>query len=164
MKHLYIIGGTMGVGKTTVCQILKQKLPGAVFLDGDWCWDSSPFQVTEETKIMVMHNICFLLNQFLHCSAYENVIFCWVLHQQSNIETILASLDKTDCQTTVISLTCSPDALKKRLEKDIQSGIRDRDILERSVARLPFYSELHTTKIDTSAQSPEEIANRILAL
>lgn len=164
MKHLYIIGGTMGVGKTTVCQILKQKLPNAVFLDGDWCWDSSPFQVTEETKIMVMHNICFLLNQFLHCSAYENVIFCWVLHQQNIIDTILASLDKTDCQTTLISLTCSSDALKKRLEKDIQSGIREQDILERSVARLSLYSELHTAKIDTSNQSPEEIANRILAL
>lgn len=152
----------MGVGKTTACQILKQKLPNAVFLDGDWCWDSSPFQVTEETKDMVMHNICFLLNQFLHCSAYENVIFCWVLHQQTIIDTILASLDKTNCQTKVISLTCSPNALKKRLEKDIRSGIRERDILERSVARLQLYSELHTTKIDTSAQSPEEIANRIM--
>ena len=50
MKRLYLIGGTMGVGKTTVCQILKKQLPGSVFLDGDWCWDSSPFQVTQETK------------------------------------------------------------------------------------------------------------------
>ena len=48
MKHLYIIGGTMGVGKTTVCRILKEKLEGSVFLDGDWCWDMHPFQVTEE--------------------------------------------------------------------------------------------------------------------
>ena len=50
MKTLYMIGGTMGVGKTTVCQQLKQDLPNSVFLDGDWCWDASPFQVTEETK------------------------------------------------------------------------------------------------------------------
>ena len=34
MKTLYLIGGTMGVGKTTVCQILKRRLPDAVFLDG----------------------------------------------------------------------------------------------------------------------------------
>ncbi|MBE6915609.1 MAG: nucleotide kinase, partial [Ruminococcaceae bacterium] len=27
MKTLYMIGGTMGVGKTTVCQQLKQDLP-----------------------------------------------------------------------------------------------------------------------------------------
>ena len=46
MKTIYLIGGTMGVGKTTVSQQLKKKLPNSVFLDGDWCWDADPFQVT----------------------------------------------------------------------------------------------------------------------
>ena len=78
MKRLYLLGGTMGVGKTTVSQQLKQDLPNSVFLDGDWCWDADPFQVTEETKSMVIRNICYLLNSFLHCTAYENIIFCWV--------------------------------------------------------------------------------------
>ena len=50
MKNLYIVGGTMGVGKTAVCQQLKRILPNSVFLDGDWCWDADPFQVTDETK------------------------------------------------------------------------------------------------------------------
>ena len=54
MKRLFIIGGTMGVGKSTVSQILKKKLPNSVFLDGDWCWDASPFKVTNETKEMVI--------------------------------------------------------------------------------------------------------------
>ena len=69
MKKIYLIGGAMGVGKTTVAQILKTKLSNSVFLDGDWCWDSDPFQVTEETKIMVIDNISHLLNNFIHCSA-----------------------------------------------------------------------------------------------
>ncbi len=68
MKNVYLIGGTMGVGKTSVCQCLKQELPNAVFLDGDWCWDADPFQITVETKEMVMDNICYLLNRFIHCS------------------------------------------------------------------------------------------------
>ena len=38
MKTIYLIGGTMGVGKTTVSQQLKKELPKSVFLDGDWCW------------------------------------------------------------------------------------------------------------------------------
>ena len=54
MKTIYLIGGTMGVGKTTTCQLLKKKLHNSVFLDGDWCWDADPFQVTEETKVMVL--------------------------------------------------------------------------------------------------------------
>ena len=37
-KQLYLIGGTMGAGKTTVGRILKKQLPDCVFLDGDWCW------------------------------------------------------------------------------------------------------------------------------
>ena len=65
MKKLFIIGGTMGVGKSTVSQILKRKLPNSVFLDGDWCWDASPFQVTPETKEMVVKNIWAVLNNFL---------------------------------------------------------------------------------------------------
>ena len=48
MKGQYIIGDTMGVGKTTTCNLLKHKLDKAVFLNGDWCWDADPFQVTDE--------------------------------------------------------------------------------------------------------------------
>ena len=47
----------MGVGKTTISRQLKKGLHNSVFLDGDWCWDADPFQVTEETKEMVMRNL-----------------------------------------------------------------------------------------------------------
>ncbi len=47
MKNLYLIGVPMGVGKTTVGQLLKRTLPSSIFLDGDWCWDAEPFTVTE---------------------------------------------------------------------------------------------------------------------
>ena len=47
----------MGVGKTTISRQLKKDLHNSVFLDGDWCWDADPFQVTEETKEMVMRNL-----------------------------------------------------------------------------------------------------------
>ena len=50
MKTLYLIGGTMGVGKTTVSQQLKKDLANSVFLDGDWCWDADPFRSEEHTS------------------------------------------------------------------------------------------------------------------
>ena len=93
MKTLYLIGGTMGVGKTTVSQQLKRDLHNSVFLDGDWGWNASPFQVNYETKAMAVRNICYLLNSFIHCSAYENVIFCWIMHEQSIIDGIISKLD-----------------------------------------------------------------------
>ena len=164
MKTIYIIGGTMGVGKTTVCQAMKEKLDNSVFLDGDWCWDSHPFQVTDETKKMVIHNICFLLNQFIHCSAYQNIIFCWVLHEQSIIDTILESLDKTDCTLKVISLICDEAELEARLMKDITAGIREKNVLERSISRMENYIKLNTVRLDTSNKKPINIADEIIAL
>ena len=117
MKTLYMIGGTMGVGKTTVCQLLKQDLPNSVFLDGDWCWDASPFQVTDETKAMVTNNICYLLNNFLKCSAYENIIFCWVMHEQSIIDSILKKLDVQNCDVKCVSLVADEKTLCERYQK-----------------------------------------------
>lgn len=164
MKTLYLIGGTMGVGKTAVSRQLKEDLGNSVFLDGDWCWDASPFRVTEETKTMVMRNICFLLNSFLHCSAYENVIFCWVMHEQSIIDEITAKLDTEGCRVVKISLTADETNLRKRLLSDIEKGIRTPDVIERSIARIDCYRMLDTVKIDTNHKTVREIADEILAL
>jgi len=164
MKRIYLIGGTMGVGKTTVCQKLKKQLNNAVFLDGDWCWDSDPFQVTEETKAMVFDNINFLLNSFIHCSAFDNIIFCWVMHEQSIIDTIIKNLDTDNCKVIKISLTADEDSLISRLSADIENGIRTPDIIKRSVARIEMYKKLDTIKIDTSNKNIHEIANEIVAL
>ena len=164
MKRLYLIGGTMGVGKTTVCRQLKQDLPNCVFLDGDWCWDSSPFQVTEETKRMVVENIGFLLNNFLHCSAYENVIFCWVMHEQAILDSIIQKLDTECCDVKCISLTADEASLRQRLQWDVDRGLRTADVIERSAARIHLYQNLNTIKIDTTKKTVQEITEEIKAL
>jgi len=164
MKKLYLIGGTMGVGKTAVCQALKVRLDNSVFLDGDWCWDAHPFQVTEETKKMVLENICFLLNQFIRCSAYHNIIFCWVMHEQSIIDTILHNLDTTDCEAIAVSLICDEQELRERLGGDIAAGKRTPDVLDRSLARIPLYQQLNTIKIDTTGKSVSEVAEELASL
>ena len=152
------------MGKTAVCRNMKNKLDNCVFLDGDWCWDAHPFLVTEETKKMVTDNICFLLNQFIHCSTYKNIVFCWVMHKQSIIDTILARLDATDCKVYTISLICSPDTLISRLKKDIAIGIRSDDVIERSLNRLLSFNELSTAKIQTDNRSIDQIADMIISL
>ena len=161
MKKLYIVGGAMGVGKTAACQMLKRELPNAVFLDGDWCWDADPFQVTEETKAMVLDNICYLLNSFLRCGVYENVIFCWVMDRQYIIDSILERLDTAGCRVVLVSLIIRPEELSARLEGDIAKGLRQRDIIERSCKRLKLYDELDTVKIDVSGLTIEETAEAI---
>lgn len=164
MKTIYFIGGTMGVGKTTVCEILNRKLDKSVFLDGDWCWRSNPFQVTEETKKMVIENICFLLNQFINCPAYENIIFCWVMHKQEVIDNIVSKLNLENCRIKIISLVCDPKELIKRLNKDIECGIRTNDVLKRSLEYLLMYKSINSIKIDVSNLAPKSTAEIICSM
>ncbi len=162
MKTLYLIGGTMGVGKTTISKQLKQELNQSVFLDGDWCWDMHPLIVNEETKAMVLDNICHLLNNFIHCSSYENIIFCWVMHEQSIIDGILKKLDTSNLNIKSISLISDEASLTQRISKDIASNLRQPDVLKRSLERLAMYQELNTIKIDTSNKDIPTIINTIL--
>lgn len=151
----------MGVGKTATSLALARILPRNVFLDGDWCWKMTPFVVSEETKGMVMDNITHLLGNFIRCSAYETVLFCWVMHEQAIIDEILSKLPLDDVAVSAFSLVCSEEVLCARLAGDIAAGIRQTDVIERSTQRLPLYEKLNTVKIDTTALSPEETAARI---
>ena len=162
MKRLYLIGGAMGVGKTTVCQILKKKCPNSVFLDGDWCWDADPFILTEETKAMVMDNVCHLLGNFLACTAYENVIFGWVMHEQSIIEEILSRISVDGVEVHILTLICSPETLKARLQQDIDNRLRTVDVIDRALDRLAATERLTTRRVDTEGRTPDEIACQIL--
>jgi AAA domain len=161
MKNLIIVGGTMGVGKTATCRELQGILPRNVFLDGDWCWDMRPFVVTDETKTMVKGNITHVLNSFLACSEFENIIFCWVLHEQKILDDLIADLNLEDCAIHCFSLVSSKEALSKRLSHDIVEGRREHTIIERSVARLPLYDALNTVKIEVSSISPLGAAKQI---
>lgn len=162
MKRLYLIGGPMGVGKTTVCRELKRLTAPSVFLDGDWCWDMEPFQVTEETKAMVEENIAFLLGQFLGCSAYHTVIFCWVMHQQAILDKLLSALPLEGVEVRKVSLVASSETLKQRIGADVARGLRTWDVLDRSLDRLPLYQNLDTEKLWVDRLTPQEAA-RILA-
>ena len=152
----------MGVGKTTTCQIIKDKLNNSVFLDGDWCWDMRPFQVTEETKEMVMQNICFLLNNFIKCSVINNIVFCWVMHQQAIVDDIISRLDIQGCKVHLISLVCSTEALSERLIQDVDAGNRTKDILLKSLERITLYDKLNTVKVDVSNITAEQAADLII--
>ena len=163
IKMLYLIGGTMGVGKTTVGQILKRQLPDCVFLDGDWCWQADPFKVTEGTKRMVLDNICYLLGSFLRQPEYRNIVFCWVMHEQGIIAEIKSRLDLRGCRVVCVSLMAGEDVLRARLEADVAAGLRESDVICRSIARLPLYGRLDTIKVDTDGKTPEEVAREIMA-
>ncbi len=161
MKRLIIVNGTMGVGKSSVCFELQKLLPKNVFLDGDWCWKATPFTVTEETKAMVLKNISFLLNSFLGCSEYKNIIFCWVLDEQETIDALLNSLSTAKTEVRIFTLTAAPEKIEERLLFDIENGLRETKVISRSTEKLPKYEKLKMEKIDTNGLLPNEAAKLI---
>ena len=162
MKRLILVGGPMGVGKSAVCRALMARLSRCLYLDGDWCWNMRPFSITQETRALVLDNICSVLARDLMCPELDNVIIGWVLHQQKTIDTILSRLPLEGVEVRCVSLLASPEVLRARLERDMAAGLRLRDgVVERSVAYLPLYEKLNTWKLDTTCLTPEETAAQI---
>ena len=148
----------MGVGKTTVSKRLQGMLPGCAFLDGDWCWDMNPFVVNDETKAMVIDNIAHVLHNFLRCAALENIIFCWVMHEQEIIDRVVGEIPDRDYTLRVFTLSCDRDALVERIEKDIRVGLRSEESIVNSLERQTHYRNMRSEKIDVSHISAEQAA------
>ena len=161
MKHLYVISGAMGVGKTAVCQQLKPLLAPCAFLDGDWCWNMEPFTVNKENRTMVMGHIQYLLRGFLQNSGYENVIFCWVLHRQDIRDAVLEGLDTGGWRVVHVSLVCAPETLRRRLEEDVRRGLRSPDVIGRALGYLPLYDALEAPRLDTTDLTPAQAARTL---
>jgi len=102
------------------------------------------------------------LNNFIKCSAYESIVFCWVMHEQTIIDYIVSRLATANCEVHCISLVCSEQALQTRLRKDVDAGIRTEDVIRRSIERIPLYEKLNTYKVDVSKIIPEQAADLII--
>jgi len=157
MKHVYLIGGPMGIGKSTICNQLNQDLDHSVFLDGDWCWNMDPFVVNQDTKNMVLDNITHCLNNFIHTPGIENIIFCWVMHKQDIIDQIIQKLDTEGVDIHLISLICEKEELIKRMLIDR----RDNQTIRKSLQYLELYKDLDTQKIDVTTLDVQKTVDKI---
>lgn len=157
MKHVYLIGGPMGIGKSTICNQLNQDLDHSVFLDGDWCWNMDPFVVNQDTKNMVLDNITHCLNNFIHTPGIENIIFCWVMHKQDIIDQIIQKLDTEGVDIHLISLICEKEELIKRMLIDR----RDNQTIRKSLQYLELYKDLDTQKIDVTTLDVQNSIDKI---
>ncbi|MDB7946681.1 AAA family ATPase [Faecalitalea cylindroides] len=157
MKHVYLIGGPMGIGKSTICNQLNQDLDHSVFLDGDWCWNMDPFIVNQDTKNMVLDNITHCLNNFIHTPGIENIIFCWVMHKQDIIDQIIQKLGTEGVDIHLISLICEKEELIKRMLIDR----RDNQTIRKSLQYLELYKDLDTQKIDVTTLDVQKTIDKI---
>ena len=162
MKTLLLLGGPMGVGKTAAARELNRLCPRSVLLDGDWCWMMNPFVVNDETKAMVLDNIAHLIGNFLSCSQIDLVILSWVLDRREIAGEILSRLEGLSFRPVRVSLVCREEELVRRLEKDVAAGVRRREVIPRSLARLPLFAQNGSRLLPTDGLTPRETARRLL--
>lgn len=74
---------------------------------------------------------------------------------------ILNELKEFDFELHKISLICSEESLKSRLNIDIKNGIRNDDIVNRSIKRILLYDKMDTIKIYVSNITPNDTAKEI---
>ena len=161
MKRLIFVNGAMGVGKSAVCARLKTLLAPCAYVDGDWCWDITPFSVTEEKKELVLTNAAHLLRSFLGCSGVRSVLFGWVMPRRAIVDELLARIGCA-AQFSLFTLTAREETLRARLASDIAAGRRDEGVLERSLAYLPLYeADMGGVKIATDGMGVSEVAQTI---
>jgi len=153
-KTLIFIGGAPGIGKSTVAGLLLNDLEDCVWLDGDDLWRMNPFIVDDHTKIMVEKNIIFVLNSFIQ-ERFSYIIFTWVLHIDSIIDTILSGIDQFDLDIFHYTLICDEKTLKGRLSMDAD---RTTDT-SLALKRLRESKNVKSSKIDTVNKTPFEIAS-----
>ena len=156
-KKLIIINGPPGIGKTTTCKKLQILLQRSVWLDGDWCWMSNPWTVTEETKRMAENNMAFLLNSFLNCSEYEFILYSWIFRSDELFGIIFNKMKSNDFMLYKYTLTCSQDAFLKRLE---DAG-RDKRQFPMCIESLFQCESTESENIDTTHSSVEEVASTL---
>lgn len=156
-KKLIIINGAPGVGKTTTCRELQRLLDRNVWLDGDWCWMTNPWILTEETRKMAEGNIAFLLDSFLNCSEYKFVLFSWIFRSDEVFNHILERLQATDFVLQKFTLMCNENAFRDRLE----AAGRERNKIAECLESLHSCETTDSVKIDTTQKSIIKVA-RIL--
>ena len=77
------------------------------------------------------------------------------------IDELLTKIDTKDVRISKFTIMVSEDTLTKHIGGDIELGIRNRDVLTRSIERLPLYEKMDTEKIYVDDISAKEAAEKI---
>ena len=83
------------------------------------------------------------------------------MHEQWIIDEILSHLNLENVKTHIFTLMPDKVSLNTRLQSDIDKGIRDADIVEKSLEYLLKYEKINSIKIDVSTITQKQAAKYI---
>lgn len=163
MKRLIFICGPNGVGKSTTCRRLNEKLLHSAQVDSDWCRAIYPFEFSEELMKVNEKNITSLLTNYLECDYIKDIIFSYGFHgpRRQIFDRVMLNISRFQFEFIPIILTCNTDENVKRMKQDGRGEVRIEYSINHS---RNVYNDLTYRRIDTTNLSVDEVVDEILAL
>ena len=165
LKKLVFVCGPNGVGKSTACQALHERLNQSAYVDSDWCRRIQPFSFSEEIIEVITANISAMLIHYFQCSAVDHVIFSYGFHgpRKQIFDEILSRLARAgiEYQFVPLILDCSEEENILRMQKDGRDPARIQRALQFTRS---LYGAYGYPCIDTTHLTVAETADRMLRL
>lgn len=163
MKKLIFICGPNGVGKSTVCQRLNERLSHSARIDSDWCRCINPFEFSQELMTVNEKNITSLLSNYLACDYFEYVIFSYGFHgpRKQIFDKVIFNISSFDYEFLPVILTCNVEENIKRMKQDGRSEKRIQNAITHS---RHAYDDLPYIPIDTTNLGADEVVDEIIKL
>ena len=114
---ILIINGPLGIGKTTIAWHLLEKFRTGVMLDGDYIAALHPFDYYNPTHLDYAYTTFRVL--IAHHLAHDicDFVLNWVFENASRLQQFQQSLEDLVSPVLVYRLTCTPEALEKRIRQ-----------------------------------------------
>ncbi len=160
MKRLVFIHGPNGVGKSTTCSLLHEKISNSAWLESEWARRINPFMFTHEIETMTEENLTHILRSYLNLSVVETVIFNWGLHgpRKKILERVFENISDIEYQYIPVQITCSEQENINRMKKDQRSDLR----IKRGIEIRSLYENPKCSEIDSTNLTPWEVAEAVL--
>ena len=160
VKAFIFINGPNGVGKSTVCQVLHQRLSPSAWLESEWCRMTHPFVWNEEVILLTINNITQILRSYLTSSWLDYVIFSYGFHgpRRQIWETVYKNLQDISYAFAPVTLTCDEEENIIRMRQD---G-RDEARIRRALSVRHLYEALPYPNVDTTRLTVEHTVDRVI--
>ena len=157
-KHLFLIGGASGCGKTAICQMLAGTMGKVICLDGDSLWHPQIFNMENTAQF---YDLWFKLAN----DITDNGVSVAIIHAGLGLPENLTSFARDTFDVYFLTLYCSNEELESRLLSRPEwknAGERANGFINAMKGMNMKYQHLSTeSKIDTSDISLSESASKV---
>ena len=161
---IIIINGSLGVGKSSVADLLHIKFEKSVHLDGDYIGDVHPFEIYDKARIAYLYRTLEHLIRFHQENGYFNFVINYVFESADSLQALLGLLTPLDPDIHSYWLTCDEKEQARRIQNRNRSEIEwelkrfvELQLIQAKAARKGFIGK----QVDTSGLTLQEIANEI---